>query len=140
MLTQNLPEGSMRLHSQFSHEGSSAKRRHTTAKGCGLSSSSCTTVFSCFFFFFFCKVESGCPLWASVDYFYHVSPFHIPFRVLFHIPFHSAFQFLSTTTKNGQPKGAWFTRQLLLLVHVCCYSCSCVDLSTTLRTMPFSSR
>ena len=49
MLTQNLPEGSMRLHSQFSHEGSSAKRRHTTAKGCGLSSSSCTTVFFLFF-------------------------------------------------------------------------------------------
>ena len=41
MLTQNLPDGSMRLHSQFSHEGSSAKRsynthNYTTAKGCGL--------------------------------------------------------------------------------------------------------
>ena len=28
MLTQNLPEGSMSLHSQFSHEGSSAKRSY----------------------------------------------------------------------------------------------------------------
>ena len=42
MLTQNLPKGSMSLHSQFSHmshEGSSAKgsyNTHTTAKGCGL--------------------------------------------------------------------------------------------------------
>ena len=62
MLTQNLPEaGSMSLHSQFSHEGSSAKcsyNTHTTTKGCGLIINRHLRRARPFFPVF-CKVESG---------------------------------------------------------------------------------